>query len=64
MEKGIQKSYVITCEETSAPGARFISGLNLTVFGLMAATAVPEQTLEGVVLMAPASNSEKDVKFE
>jgi hypothetical protein len=30
----------------------------------MAATAVPEQTLEGVVLMAPASNSEKDVKFE
>ena len=55
---------MITWEETKAPGARFTIVLSLTVLGLMAATSVSEQTLEGEALMAPASNSEKDLKFE
>jgi hypothetical protein len=62
--ESIQKSYVITWEETNAPGARFTVGLNLKVFGLMAATAISEQSVEGEVLMAPASNSEKDLNLE
>lgn len=39
-------------------------GLNLTVFGLMATTAVSGHTVGGAALMAPARSSEKGPKVE
>lgn len=53
-----------TWEETGSTRAQPTAGLNLTVFGLMAVTAFSAHTLEGDTLMAPASNSEKDLKEE
>ena len=39
-------------------------GLNLTVFGLMAAKEVSGHGVGGDALMAPARSSEKDLKLE
>lgn len=53
-----------TWEETTPIGARFATGLNLTVFGLMAAKEVSGHGVGGEALMAPARSSEKDLKLE
>lgn len=53
-----------TWEETTPIGDRFTMGLNLTVFGLMAAKEVSGHEVGGEALMAPARSSEKDLKLE
>lgn len=54
----------VTWDEFTAVGARFGTGLNLTVLGLMVATADSVHALGGEELIAPARSSEKDRKFE
>jgi len=62
----IKKNYIhranlrVTWDEFTAVGARFGTGLNLTVLGLMVATADSVHALGGDELMAPARSSEKD----
>lgn len=54
----------VTGEEINSGAARCTIGLNLTIFGLIAGTAVAEDVFEGEALMAPARSSEKDLKLE
>lgn len=57
---------MITWEKANAAGFRLIIGLNLTVFGLIAATEISESepTFAGEELIAPTRSSEKDVNLE
>lgn len=54
----------VTWEETNPATGWFTIGLNLTVFGLIAGTAVSEDTLEGDASIAPVRSSVKDLKLE